>query len=120
MGGSLGAGDLLLSLGEVFLPGGCLNEFTNPGKKVKIFQVVSGELQGEKAGPFGEGLVLIDDDERPVHDLAPSAVNGELFVCQTFVAHIDLQPGGKVLQLLEEERIWKAGVHLILPKLEEV
>jgi hypothetical protein len=92
-------------MGEVFLPGRRLNEFPDAGKEVKIFQVIPGEFPGQKEGPFGERLIFVDEDQGPVQDLAPAAVDGELFVCKTFVAHVDLQPGGKALQLLKKERI---------------
>ena len=93
-----------LSLGEVFLAGRCLkeDEFSHAGEKVKRFQVIPGKLAGQNSGPLQRGKVLVDNDQISTGKLASSAVNGNFFIRQAFIADSNFQQGGKIFQMLEE------------------
>jgi hypothetical protein len=117
--GPPGRRNFLLSLGKVFLPGRCLNEFPNPGEDVKIFQVIGGELTGKKAGALHKGLLKVDDDQIPAQQLAAAAVNRYFIVGQALVADLDLLLSRKALQLLKKERVGKLVIHRTLPARQE-
>ena len=94
----------VLSRGKIFLAGRFLKEDELPdtGEDVERFQIIPGELSSQNVGAFYRGKMKVDYNQASPGQLTASAVNGDFFICQVFIADFNFQLEGKVFQMLKE------------------
>jgi hypothetical protein len=91
-------------LRKTFLAGRFLkkDELPNTGENVERFQIRPQELPSQNPDPFYKGEMKVDHDQASPGQFAASAVNGDFFICQVFVANFNIQLESKVFQMLKQ------------------
>ena len=94
----------VLSRGKIFLAGRFLKEDELPdtGGDIERFQIIPRKLPSQNVGAFYKGEMKVDHDQASPGQLAASAVNGDFFICQVFIADFNFQLEGKGFQMLKE------------------
>ena len=55
-------------------------------ENIERIQTIPGELPSQNVGAFYKGEMMVDHDQASPGQLAASAMNGDFFICQVFIA----------------------------------